>query len=180
MSKEEMIVEYVEGMSIQNPTQKVYHQSDRLRKVHTVRVCGSHAERDLKWVTRMKRTIHFINRTGKLPERFVKDKNEIELYYTMRLVCEKEEYFLGKYPETANELLGLIKKNLGARWKSVDNLYLLRDYLYDNKKRPTQKDNPVLYKTLYNLEHDKSCQWIKKKYKKTVQHVLRLAKEYED
>ena len=173
------VVEYMDSISVQNPTQRVYHQ-DRLRKVHTVHICCSHAERDAKMVTRMKRTMHFINRTGKLPERFVRDKNEIELYFTMRLVCEKEEYFLEKFPEIAKKLLELVKKSFGAHWKTVDNLYLLRDYLFDNKKRPTQKDNPALYRVLYNLENDKSCQWVKKKYKKTVYSVLRMAKEYKD
>ena len=145
-----------------------------------MRIPKSHAESDAKFVSKIKRTIHFINRTGELPERFVKDKNEVEFYYTMRLVCEKSEYFINKYPQNAEELIEVIKKILGRYWKPVNNLYSLRDFLCDFKKRPTQEEDPVLYKTLYNLENDISCSRLKKKYKKTVNHVLRLAKQLRD
>lgn len=178
---EETIIERQDNLSTQNPTRRGYHQSERLKKVHSVRICCSHIDRDAKMVTRIKRTKHFINRTGKLPERFVRDKNEIELYFTMKLVCfDRQEYFIEKYPQEATELVELVKQNLGRHWKSVDNLYSLRDFLFDLRKRPTQKEDLILYRTLYNLENDISCQWLKKKYKKTVQCVLRLAKECKD
>jgi hypothetical protein len=173
--KEKEIIDYQDDC--QTIAKKSCHQL-----ISNGRICipKSHAESDAKFASKIKRTIHFINRTGELPERFVKDKNEVEFYHTMRLVCEKSEYFINKYSLNAEELIEVVKIVLGRSWKSVNNLYSLRDFLYDFKKRPTREEDPILYKTLYNLENDISCSRLKKNYKKTVDQVLRLAKRFMD
>ena len=136
-----------------------------------------------KMECKLKRCIHFIRRTGKLPSRSSEDIKEKE-YFNVLTNIKKEGNQYTAFPELRKELLGLIKKYSHGKIKHRGDdtkLREIRNFLKTNKRWPISKrTNPEereLYQILYNYYTGLQGKTIKEKHPKIWNETMRLAKE---
>lgn len=131
--------------------------------------------RNEKTKVQIKRCIHFMQRTGKLPERFSKNRNEVDHYRLISYFRINKEAF-SRLPKEAEELERTIESIVGHHYKTLDNIYLLRDFLFDERKLPKSSKEAELYRTLYKLEKGTNYGWVRKSHPKLVRSILNMAK----
>lgn len=80
---------------------ELYPKTKGFKKVHSTKRAG---QMEIK----LKKVIHFIERTGKLPQRYSNDEKEREYYSVVSHVGKEGAY--EKYPELRNKLRELVRR----------------------------------------------------------------------
>lgn len=133
-----------------------------------------------KMECKLKRCIHFIKRTERLPSRNSEDPKEKE-YFNVLTNIKKEGNQYTSFPELRKELLGLIKKYGSGKIKHTGddtNLKKIRNFLVVNKRWP-RSNNPKelkLYRILYNYYVIGQGKTVKQKHPRIWNETMKLAK----
>ena len=140
-----------------------------------------------KMECKLKRCIHFINRTGKLPSRKTEDAREKE-YFSVITYIKKEGNQYNEFPELRKELLGLIKKHSGKICHVGDDTKLreIRDFLKTNLRWPSPNSSQAtpkerkLYQDLWHYYNGARGKTVKEKHPRIWNETMKLAKELKE
>lgn len=135
-----------------------------------------------KMECKLKRCIHFIKRTEKLPSRNSDDIKEKE-YFNILTNIKKEGNQYTSFPELRKELLDLIKKYGSGKIKHTGDdtkLREIRDFLKTNLRWPSSShsvpEERKLYQHLWHYYTGAQGKTVKEKHPRIWNETMKLAK----